>query len=364
MGKTKVYTSTSTSRMLEVRIGEIGNGLTSNNAYTHTFSVGDGQVCSPHDGRLQYRPPTPSEWNRLYAKLVESVNGGPQGELLTAAAEWRESLDMVTKRTLWILESYKSFRRFDLPAAVEKLTRPVARPARERVFRKNERGFTSWNRRPKSVRSLPTVTETWLEYWLGWAPAMGDIFNALNVLQREFPNQHISVATETHYRERAIFNESYKTGIELHTQRGVVGCYADARVTNYNLHLLNQLGLINPAETAFNVIPFSFVLNWFVNVQQVLGSLTDFAGVSLTNTGTATYVTRESDVATQVIFFDSSQGKYVWKPRKGQLRGFDKRRIPGSLPRPTLVCKFDRLALTRAATAVSLLVELFLRKRD
>lgn len=364
MASTKVYSNIATSKVLENRYGVVNNGISSNNWYQHTFSKGDGEVCSPYDGRYQFRSIPPGDMNKLYRKLVDAVNGGTQGELLTAAVEWKKSLDMVTRRTLWILESYKSFRRFDLPAAVEKLSRPVARPASVRVFRKNERGFTSWNRRPKKLRNLPNVTESWLEYWLGWAPAMGDIFNALDVLQRPFPNQHISVATSTVIRERVLFNESGKRGIELFTQSGVVGCYADAQVTNYNLHLLNQMGLINPALTAFHIIPFSFVLNWFVNVQQVLGALTDFAGVSLTNTGTAVYVTREGTVATQTLSFDYSLGKYVWKARNGSIRGFDKRRNPGSLPTPQLTCQFDRLSLTRAATAVSLLVEVFLRKRD
>lgn len=359
---TKVYASRGSRTLYESRSGQIGNGLGSNNPYYHSFSSADGQIITAYDGRWQYRPPSQGEWNRLYQKLVDAVNGGPQGELLTAAAEWRSSLDMVTRRTLWILESYKSFRKFDIPSAVAKLARPVARPATSRIFRKNERGFTSWNRKPKKVRNLPTVTEMWLEYWLGWAPAMGDIWNALDVLQRPFPNQHISVATQTIYRDQVRFDESNRRGVELHTQRGVIGCYADAQVTNYNLHLLNQLGLINPAETAFNIIPFSFVLNWFVNVQQVLGALTDFAGVSLTNTGTAVYVTREGNIAQQIRSYDPNTGKYIWKSANGHLNGFDKSRKPGSLPSPSLTCQFDRLSLTRAATAVSLLVEVFLRK--
>lgn len=365
----KVYDNFSSKTVQRFRAGHVGNGLKSNNDYRFEIDLADGKFVTCHDGWVGYQPPSQSDENRLYAKLVEAVNRGAQGELLTAAAEWKSSLDMVTRRTLWILESYKSFRRFDLPATVKKLYKPVVGPGYTKTFRKNERGFTSFNRRSvKWKKNRPTVTETWLEYWLGWAPAMGDIYNALDVLQREFPNQHISVATG--YRNQYVLEDStlplpYVLRRQTNYQ-GVLGAYADAQVTNYNLHLANQLGLVNPAATGFDLIPFSFVLGWFINVKQVLSYLTDFAGVSLTNRGMGIYQTRESRQVHRFYRWAWDGPDYVYKyhVQDGGASGVTKIRAPGASPVPRLVCKFDRLSLTRAATAVSLLVEVFLRKRD
>lgn len=362
----RVYSRISTDRKVDQRYGEVGNGLKSNNAYFSSIAYADGTVIRTSDGRWSYQPPSRHVTTGLYGKLVEKVNGGAQGELLTAMAEWKSSLAMVTKRVLWILESYKSFRRFDLPQTIAKLARPVQGPAKRRVYGKNERGFTQWNRRPVRVANTPTVTETWLEYWMGWAPAMGDIYNALNILQREFPNTHLRVAVKYTDQWTVAYNSATQRGVDVMKTAGSVGCYADVQVTNYNLYLLNQLGLVNPASTAYNVIPFSFVLDWFVNVKQVLNSLTDFAGVSLRNTGTGDYQAITGAVR-QMIYRTQWEGTVQvtqWRPVMGYTERYEKRRTPGVLPSPELVLKFDRLSLTRAATAVSLLVETFLRKRD
>ena len=50
-------------------------------------------------------------------------------------------------------------------------------------------------------------------------------------------------------------------------------------VINPNLYLLQQLGLLNPASIAWELVPYSFVLDWFSNIGQVLGQFTAFAGL-------------------------------------------------------------------------------------
>lgn len=363
----KVYSTISTKSWRDVRYGETGNGPSSNNEYYHDLAFADGVVITTQNGRYQYQPPSVRDYNRLHRKFVEEIHKGTQGELLTAGVEWKKSLDMVTQRTLWILDSYKSFRRFDLPAVVRKLSQPVGRPVASYSKKRNERGFQSFNKRSVKKTSRANVTETWLEYWLGWAPAMGDIFNALDVLtNREFPNCHISIGTGFRSEDKLVYNKPPIIGFDIAARAGVVGCYADAQVTNYNLYLANQLGLINPMKTGFDIIPLSFVAGWFVNVGQVLGALTAYAGVKLTNTGIGIrqVTTGQIDQAHYLTEWVGSRRVAHWKPVKGSSYAISKRRHPGTLPYPKLTTTFDRLSLTRAATAVSLLTELFLRKRD
>lgn len=359
------YEAFSSPTVKRVRQGQVGNGLRSNNAYESDYNFADGKYMRTNSGWNEYVPPSVHAYNRLYAKVTDKIRGGSQSELLTAAAEWKSSLDMVNRRTLWILESYKSFRRFDLPATVSKLFKPVTGSVYRYGYKPNERGFTTYGRRAKfRKKRLPTVTEHWLEYWMGWAPAMGDIYNSLDVLQREFPSEHIRVGTG--YNEVYLMRSQASNYYQMRQTRrqGRLAFYADAKVTNYNLHLLDQLGLINPMTTAFDVIPFSFVVGWFVNVKQVLSSLTDCAGVSLTNQGIGIFQTRESQLVDRVYSVNEAGTGYNWKILDGSASGVTRIRRPQLLPRPQLALQFDRLSLTRAATSVSLLVELFLRKKD
>lgn len=80
---------------------------------------------------------------------------------------------------------------------------------------------------------------------------------------------------------------------------GTVTFSAGVVVTNPNLWLGNKLGLINPLSVAWDLVPWSFVANMFVNIGQLLGSLTDLAGLSLrddsltySSNGTRTYMSR------------------------------------------------------------------------
>lgn len=359
------YENFSSPTVKRIRQGQVGNGLKSNNAYQSHYDFADGKYVRTNSGWNEYQPPGVHAYNRLYDRVVEKVRGGPQSELLTAAAEWKSSLDMVNRRTLWIIESYKSFRRFDLPATIRKLVKPVVGSAYRYGYKANERGFMTYGRASKyRKRRLPSVTEHWLEYWLGWAPAMGDIYNALDVLQREFPSDHIRVGTRYEDRYETLSKASNYFESKQTIRQGKLAFYADAKVTNYNLHLLDQLGLVNPVTTAFDVIPFSFVLGWFINVKQVLSSLTDCAGVSLTNQGIGIFQTRESQLVNRVYSVNEAGTGYNWKILDGSASGVSRIRSPQLLPRPQLALQFDRLSLTRAATSVSLLVELFLRKKD
>ena len=45
----------------------------------------------------------------------------------------------------------------------------------------------------------------------------------------------------------------------------------------------NQLGLVNPASVAWELIPFSFLVDWFLPVGKFLESYTDTVGMQLDN---------------------------------------------------------------------------------
>lgn len=53
------------------------------------------------------------------------------------------------------------------------------------------------------------------------------------------------------------------------------------RVVNPRFHELQQLGVTNPALFAWEVIPFSFVFDWFVGVGDYLEGLTALHGIEL-----------------------------------------------------------------------------------
>lgn len=55
------------------------------------------------------------------------------------------------------------------------------------------------------------------------------------------------------------------------------------RLSNPSLYQAARTGITNPLATAWELCPFSFVVDWFCNVGDILSGLTDLQGVELSN---------------------------------------------------------------------------------
>jgi hypothetical protein len=77
-------------------------------------------------------------------------------------------------------------------------------------------------------------------------------------------------------RGKVVFSSTHKGKVR-------VRCGVEVQVDNPNLYLANKLGLTNPALIVYDAIPFSFVVNWFVTIEQFLSQMNMFAGVTVKN---------------------------------------------------------------------------------
>jgi len=141
------------------------------------------------------------------------------------------------------------------------------------------------------------------------------------------------------------------------TSRVAMG--AEVEVTNPNLRLAQQLGVLNPAVVALDVIPWSFVFGWAVNLQDYLSSFTDFAGLTLHKAYISKKVTCQIEwtwTSCSPLCPPSEVPAYTQSLHKGE--GIKKvREAMTSVPRPVLRVDLNPLSLTRGLTAVSLLLQ-------
>lgn len=298
-------------------------------------------------------------YNRAYSKFFSKV--GESAELGTALAEWRKTVDMVNNRTLAAYQRQRAnaVRQTELKAlrlvkAFRYLKRGNFKKFREflGVKPKKKHQRKQWSR-PQEASSL------WLEYWFGWSPTVNDIYTSLKIWDAPSPDAVFSAGSG--FVESKVLTYSSTSSLysrNAWTAKFFVRLQAKVLVSNPNLYRANQLGLVNPAGVLWELVPFSFLIDWFTNVNQVIGGYTSEVGLSITDKQVVRFCKGDStSVLIGNLNFPSAM--YGWNcASKTTLM----KRELGSFPTPSLTFSAPRMSWTRAATAISLLISVFSKK--
>lgn len=290
--------------------------------------------------------------NTLHSKLVDQLQDGNSAQLLTSLVEVGESYNMIARRAITLRRAFVALRKFDLPRVAKELALPrdVQRNAEKRVSKKH------------------LVTQNWLEYWMGWAPLVGDIQSTMKVLDSNPRSKPLRVScrkTIPQIRGGYEINPYWGTIFQRYSNYAIKSRYsygARIQLVNPQLNLASQLGLTNPLATAWELVPFSFIANWFVNVDQLLQASSPFYGYSVLDGHGTLKSEVHSFMLNSVMEWDGSKWAFRHHKQQYDAVGFFRRPMP--IPTPGLVFSLpDRLSLSRAATSISLLTQLFLNPK-
>jgi hypothetical protein len=122
-----------------------------------------------------------------------------------------------------------------------------------------------------------TVSEMWLEIQYGWKPLLKDIHDLDSTVRHLLTRSHqIRVEAGAEWKDNRKYSE-YLYGYEVAT---IDRCRTTflATLTNEHAATLQSLGVINPLGIAWEIVPFSFVVDWFIPVSNTLEALTSTAG--------------------------------------------------------------------------------------
>lgn len=261
-------------------------------------------------------------------KAMQRLRGqiSERAEWLVNLAERKQAANMVTSRALQLLAYTVAVARRDFGGISRALSTTVK------------------SSKTKDLGGL------WLEYHFGWKPMIQDIFTGIDILQQPIANKRVKgSAKESKVYTYAVEETNYRTyAYRRLSNRAKVCCSFE--VSNPNLWRANQLGLINPAKLAWELIPFSFVVDWFIPVSGFLESFTEWVGL------------RVFDKSTTILTEDLID--YRLTPKVSGIgsayalnQGFSMHRVL-SLPEASLRPPTPgRISVTRAATAISLLLQ-------
>lgn len=288
-------------------------------------STASSQAMEPTFGSFTFRKDYARYTNacvsKSYGKLTAAI--GDRASWLVTMAQITQTYGMMYSRIQQLTVLVKALKKRNIRGALAAVGKSVA---------------------PTDVRVHKAFANTFLEFHFGWVPLCQDIYNSVAVLQEPIKGCSLKVGAKQPY----LF--TYKAGNYSQNKKwdGII-CVrhqVEIAVDNPNLWLANQLGFLNPASAALDLVPFSFVLGWFVNLQQVLDSYTDFLGLRLVNP--------------QSTVYDSCRVDLTWNnyPRSASfqrwsvVRGTD-------LFLPSLVVKPLKLpGKTRVTTALALLIQM------
>jgi hypothetical protein len=134
-----------------------------------------------------------------------------------------------------------------------------------------------------SKKGLPrgsNVPQKWLELQYGWKPLLSDVYGAADALsKRQKSDWRITAkATRSSKGERTHKFNSWDLGTCRASYRASAFTRIDALPENEAVISLASLGVTNPLTIGWELLPFSFVVDWFIPIGDYLQSLDALLG--------------------------------------------------------------------------------------
>lgn len=231
----------------------------------------------------------------------------------------------------------------------------------------------------RAVRNLTCYLRTfhpkqwankWLEYQYGWKPLVQDLYGAAQEVNRVLPS-HLRIVKQAHH--------AYNLGIVI--SPGRIGFGREIRSEYYNnrvrfdtkwqikpsvLTTLGNFGSLNPVSMAWELLPYSFVVDWMIDIGGYLRNLE--TAIVYANQFKSGYVTEgvkrvyQNTLSGYKTNPDGSQSYYAlagtaWDTQK-------KRTVLGSIPYPRVPRFEAHLGWQRIVSAASLVSQRVVLPKD
>lgn len=283
----------------------------------------------------------PTQWegvcddvhNRCFEKLIAKTQSAA-AQIGADLGERRKTVDLMVRRAQQLYNAARALKQRKWKKFLKYLELPF-----------------NWVR-PRS--NAKTLADLWLEYHFGWEPLVEDIYNCWMVLQSPVPSL-IKVRVRAQARPEPIRLESDESPVwgDVLLIHGTMREQMGARITvsNPNLWKARNLGLTNPVSIAWELVQFSFVVDWFATVSLVIDSWDAFLGLEVVEPYTTQTRFYKSEYRSFERWSDATISAY-----KGIGMSFVRET---TIERPILkIRSWKHPSLARAATVFSLLTQL------
>lgn len=197
-----------------------------------------------------------------------------------AVGELPQTINMIGSTAKRMASSFRSLRKLDIDGAFNSL-KMGNYSHRQSLKRRSSRLNSS-----EYVKNHSFAADSWLEMKYGWKPLLQDVDNAAKLAAESQSGNPGSVDLRVSgmSRKRVTVTGPANPGVAQivtngtgYVQVGIVGYYRIADPATRNLQ---SLGLLNLAEVAWELVPYSFVVDWFSPVGSFIQGLGATSGLS------------------------------------------------------------------------------------
>lgn len=300
----------------------------------------------------------PFNWTALSLALIGKAKAN-QWNVPVFIGEGRKTMVMVENTAIKLVLSAKALRAGNIRQASAILN------SSHRLTRRRERKFRALYHKDADT----AFSRYWLELQYGWKPMLMDLRNAVNTLM-DTADRPSSLEGSVKV-SRYFMNKSKKTqrvyngganNVTVDSEHVFTQKVIERATWKYSIKpgdIPGRFGLLNPLEVAWELVPLSFVADWFLPIGSYLAALD--APMRFTHAG-GTYG-RKIETLVDII-------PVKWSPA-GALTGFSGgfsstrcQRVPmGSIPSASLLKLGlgSGLSATRTVSAIALLQTIFRR---
>jgi hypothetical protein len=251
---------------------------------------------------------------------VRSANDEAVGKALGRAkdqtANWAENLatskqsyKMITGLMTRVIKAYRAARQGNFARAASHLGVSLSGP----------------NRRDRQTGSLASG---WLELQYGWLPLLSDIFATVTAIQqyqaKKAPLIRVSATVARDKSRTGTSNFGNRLTTLVYETKLTSKVILYFRLENEDLRTVAQMGITNPVALAWELLPFSFVLDWLLPIGNYLSNLDSTLGLIYVKGG----VTVCKDCKVKAILTSSSPYEDVFLQAEHQLFSVNRDSFP------------------------------------
>lgn len=235
--------------------------------------------------------------NSAASDLLTKIGDLDTFDLGMALAEGRETIGLVANSATRIAKAFRSLKHGNIKKTFEWLGLtdnvklhpnrygPNGVPLK---YSGDHRRYLQRSYRRRDASGF--AARSWLELTYGWKPLLYTIDGAAEKLATMLQNNHSDVTVRGKAEEKGSYAFSDANVSHQGTFSAKCSWVVELKVINDALRLKTSLGLTNPASIAWELVPFSFVVDWFIPIGGWINSLSVLNGYSIVKKSRTTRV--------------------------------------------------------------------------